>query len=117
MTPFLNEFMVVEEGTENHKIDPTNVPVERSFGIFKYLEQLLVNLQFGLLSQTAIAKFNHLHAELDSYEPSVILNAHADISTLEATMKAMHIEQENFRVQHAESMRDEVFAIEIINFL
>ena len=116
MTPFLNEFMVVEEGTENHKIDPSNVPVERSFGIFKYLEKLLVNLQFGLIAQTAIAKFNHLHATLDSFETSVILDAHADINTLEASMKAMHIEQENFRVQHAESMRDEVFVILRIYF-
>ena len=106
----MNDFLIVEEGTENHQIDPTNVPVERAFGCFKYVEKLLVNLQFGLISATAVAKFNHLPDKLETYEADLIWDAHSRISEIEKDMKSKHIEQENFRAEHAESMRDEVNA-------
>lgn len=112
MMPYLNQFLVVEEGTENHQIEPSNVPVERAFGIFKFIEKLLVNLQFGLISATTIAKFNHLPNELETYDSDIIWNAHSQISAIEKDMKSKHIEQENFRVRHAESMRNEVNSIE-----
>ena len=111
MMPYMNQFLIVEEGTEDHIIEPTNVPVERAFGIFKYIEKLLVNLQFGLISATSIAKFNRLPNELEKYNPDIIWNAHSQISEIEKDMKSKHIEQENFRVQHAESMRNEVYSI------
>ena len=97
MMPFLNDFLIVKEGTENHQIDPTNVPVERAFGCFKYVEKLLVNLQFGLISATAVAKFNHLPDELETYKADLIWDAHSRISDIEKDMKSKHIEQENFR--------------------
>ena len=112
MMPYLNQFLIVEEGTENHQIEPSNVPVERAFGIFKFIEKLLVNLQFGLISATTIAKFNHLPNELETYDSDTIWTAHSQISKIEKDMKSKHIEQENFRVQHAESMRNEVNSIE-----
>ena len=108
--PYLNDFLIVEEGTENHHIDPTNVPVERAFGVFKYVEKLLCNLQFGLISATAVAKFNHLPEELETYEADLIWNARSRISDIEKDLKSKHTEQENFRAKHAESMRDEVNA-------
>ena len=115
MMPYLNQFLIVEEGTENHQIEPSNVPVERAFGIFKFIEKLLVNLQFGLISATTIAKFNHLPNELETYDSDIIWKAHSQISKIEKDMKSKHIEQENFRVQHAESMRNEVNSIEPVN--
>ena len=51
---------IFEEKTANHQIEPSNVPVERAFGIFKFIERLLVILQFGSISATSIAKFNYL---------------------------------------------------------
>ena len=60
MIPYLNQFLIVEEKTANHQIEPSNIPVERAFGIFKFIEKLPVILQFGLISATSIAKFNHL---------------------------------------------------------
>ena len=108
MMPFLNDFLIVEEGTEGNQIEPTNVPVERAFGMFKFIEKLLVNLQFGLISATTIAKFNHLPDELEKYDANLIWDAHSRISIIENEMKSKHIEQENFRIDHAESMRNEV---------
>ena len=110
MMPYLNDFLIVEEGTENHHIDPTNVPVERAFGVFKYVEKLLCNLQFELISATAVAKFNNLPEELETYEADLIWNARSRISDIEKDLKSKHTEQENFRAKHAESMRDEVNA-------
>ena len=103
--------MIVEDGTEDHQIEANNVPVERVFGIFKYIEELLVYLRFSLISATSIAKFNYLPNELDKYNPEIIENTHSQINDIEKDMKWKDIEQEAFRVQHAESMRNEVYSI------
>ena len=50
MMPYLNQFLIVEEGTEDHQIEPNNVPIERTFEIFKYIEKLLVYLVIYLAS-------------------------------------------------------------------
>ena len=106
--PFLSPFLIVEDGTENNLIDPTNVPVERSFGMFKFLEKLLVNLQFGLLSAMTLAKFNHLNEQLQSFDSDKLWNAHAEIDSIEARMRKEHEAQEANRVEHTERVRDEV---------
>ena len=111
MMPYLNQFLIVEEGTEDHQIEPNNVPIERAFEIFKYIEKLLVYLRFGSISAISIAQFNYLQNELEKYNPDIIGNAHSQINEIEKDMKSKHIEQENFRVQHAESMRNEVYSI------
>ena len=49
--------------------------------------------------------------ELEKYNPDIIGNGHSQINEIEKDMKSKHIEQENFRVQHAESMRNEVYSI------
>ena len=74
MMPYSNHLLIVEEGTEDHQIEPNNVLVERAFGIFKYNEKLLVILRFGLISATSkIAKFNYLPNELEKYNPDIIM--------------------------------------------
>ena len=115
MMPFLNDFLLVEEGSENNQIDPTNVPVERAFGVFKFIEQHLVNLQFGLIAATTIAKFNHLQNELENYDSDLIWDAHSEINATEKKLKSKHIEQRNFRIEHAESMRIEVLFFIVSN--
>ena len=116
MMPYLNQFLIVEEGTEDHQIEPNNVPIERAFEIFKYIEKLLVYLRFGSISAISIAQFNYLQNELEKYNPDIIGNAHSQINEIEKDMKSKHIEQENFRVQHAESMRNEVYSIKPESF-
>ena len=111
MMPYLNAFLIVEEGTENHIVDPTNIPAERAFGVFKFIEQHLVNLQFGLISATTIAKFNHLATEIENYDSDLIWDAHSQINDIEKKLKAKHTAQINFRVEFAESMRIEVHVL------
>ena len=117
MMPYLNDFLIVEDGTEDHIIDPTNIPAERAFGVFKFIEKHLVNLQFGLISATTIATFNHLEKEIDNFDSDRIWDAHSQISDVERKMKAKHIAQINFRIEFAESMRIEVCVLlsDIVN--
>ena len=75
MMPYLNQFLIVEESTEDHQIEPNNVPIERAFEIFKYIEKLLVYLRFGSISAISIAQFNYLQNELEKYNPDIIGNA------------------------------------------
>ena len=49
MMPFLESFEQVNEERGDDTVDQTNVPVERVFGVLKYAEKALSNLQFGLL--------------------------------------------------------------------
>ena len=51
-------------------VDPTNVPVERVFGVLKYAEKALSNLQFGLLAQHTMAKFIKVLAHHSSIGPA-----------------------------------------------
>lgn len=117
MMPYLNDFLIVEEGTENHIVDPTNIPAERAFGVFKFIENHLVNLQFGLISATTIAKFNHLATEIENFDSDLIWDAHSQINDIEKKLKAKHIAQINFRVEFAESMRIEVHFLYLHHFV
>ena len=64
MMPFLESFEQVNEERGDEIVDPTNVPVERVFGVLKYAEKALPNLQFGLLAQHTMAEFNKVSAHL-----------------------------------------------------
>ena len=108
MRPFLEPFTQIEEGTEQHLIDPTNVPCERVFGLLKYAEKHLPNLQFGLLAQHAVAKFNRLDLVLDSYDSSVLENAHSDIPNIEKKIKEQQEKQEANKARAARQNRDQV---------
>ena len=48
-------------------VDPTNLGVERSFGIMKFFESRYASLSFGTLSALTISKFNDLPQWLDTF--------------------------------------------------
>ena len=60
MMPSVESFGDVNNGRDDVKADPTNVPCERVLGVLKYPEKALLNLQFDLLVQHAMAKFKFL---------------------------------------------------------
>ena len=62
--PFLESFENVNQERGNEIVDPTDVPVDSVFGLLKYLEKALPNLQFGLLAQHTMAKFNNFSEDL-----------------------------------------------------
>ena len=108
MQPFLEPFSEVEEGTEENVIDPTNISCERAFGLLKYAEKHLVNLQFGLLANHAVAKFNRLDLALDSYDSSKLEEIHANIPAIEKHLKDQQRDQEAHKVESARRNRDQV---------
>ena len=55
MMPFLESFEDINNDRGDEKVNPTNVPCERVFGVLTYAEKALPNLQFGSLAQHAIA--------------------------------------------------------------
>ena len=107
MQPFLEPFKNVEEGTEHHVIDPTNIPCERAFGLLKYAEKHILNLQFGLLANHAIAKFNGIEKILDSVDSDQIENIHADIPEIERRLKQQKKDQAANRLESARRQRDQ----------
>ena len=113
MQPFLEPFKDVEEGTEQHLIDPTNIPCERVFGLLKYAEKHLLNLQFGLLANHAIAKFNGIDKILDSVNSTELESIHADIPNIEQRLKQQHRDQEANRLESARRERDQVHSLSL----
>ena len=74
MMSFLESFENVNQERGHEIVDPTNVPVTRVFGLLKYSEKALPNLQFGLLAQHTMAKFNKVSEDLqkikqDHFDP------------------------------------------------
>ena len=108
MEPFLEPFSELEEGTEEHFVDPTNIACERVFGLLKYAEKHLQNLQFGLLASHAVAKFNRLDLALDSYDSSTLEEIHANISTIEKHLRDQQRDQAAHKVESARRNRDQV---------
>ena len=72
--PFLESFEQVNEERGDDIVDPTNVPVERVFGVLKYAEKALLHLQFGLLAQHTMAKNIKVLAHLPIIEPAKLGN-------------------------------------------
>ena len=108
MRPFLATFTEVDEGTEDNLIDPTNIPCERVFGLFKYAEKLLGKIQFGLLANHAVAKFNRLDLELNSFETTRLEKIHSEIPIIERKLKQQQREQESHKLEAARQNRDQV---------
>ena len=111
MQPFLEPFSEIEEGTEEHLIDPTNISCERVFGLMKYAEKHLTNLQFGLLANHAIAKFNRLDLALESFDSNRLEEIHAGIPKIEAQLKDQQRDQAAYKVAAARRNRDQVTII------
>ena len=57
-------------------IDPTNLAIERSFGLLKFFEERFIRLSFGCLSALTIAKFNNLPQWLPTFDDEKLLKAH-----------------------------------------
>ena len=108
MMPFLESFEQVNEERGDETVDPTNVPCERVFGVLKYAEKALPNLQFGLLAQHTMAKFNKLSAHLPSIDPALLEKFHSEISEIEKRMKQEHLDQQANVLAAARRVRDEV---------
>ena len=106
MRPFLEPFTEIEEGTEQNLIDPTNIPCERVFGLYKHAEKHLLNLQFGLLAQHAVAKFNRI--DFNSFDENRMQEIHADIPNIEKKIKEKEKEQEANKLEAARRNRDQV---------
>ena len=70
MMQFLEPFLQMNEERGYETVDPTNVPVERVFGVLKYAEKALSNLQFGLFAQHTMAKFIKVLAQHPSIGPA-----------------------------------------------
>ena len=77
---FLEPFERENEERGDETVDPTNVPVERVFGVLKYAEKALPNLQFGLLAPHTMAKFNKVSALLPSVGSAKLEEYHSQIT-------------------------------------
>ena len=53
--PFLESLENINNQRSDEKENPTNFPCERVFGVLKYAEKALPNLQFGSLAQHEMA--------------------------------------------------------------
>ena len=89
-------------------VDPTNIACERAFGLLKYAEKHLLNLQFGLLANHAVAKFNRLDLALESFDENELEEIHASIPTIEAHLKDQQRDQAAHKVESARRNRDQV---------
>ena len=89
-------------------MEPTNVPVDRVFGVLKCAEKALPNLQFGLLAQHTMAKFNKVSALLPSIGSAKLEEYHSQITEIEKRMKQDHLKQQANLLAAARRVRDEV---------
>ena len=94
MMPFLESFEDINNERGDEKVGPTNVPCERVFGVLKYAEKALPNLQFGLLAQHAMTKFNKVSVLLPSIVTAKLEEFHSEIFNIEKEMKKDHIYQQ-----------------------
>ena len=117
MMPFLESFEDINNERGDEKVDPTNVPCERVFGVLKYAEKALPNLQFGLLTQHAMAKFNKVSALLPTIDTAKLEEFHFEISDIEQKMKQDHLDQQANVLDAARRVRDEVLSQSLFLFL
>ena len=108
MMPFRESFENVNQEREDEIVDPTNVPCERVFGLLKFAEKALPNLQFGLLAQHTMAKFNKVSEVLPNIDPAKLEQFHSEVSVIEKRMKQNHLDQQANILAAARRVRDEV---------
>ena len=87
MIPFLVSFENVNQERWDEIVDLTNDPFERVFGLLKFAGKPLPNLQFGLLAQHTIAKFNKVSEELANIDPAKLQQFQSEVSLIEKQMK------------------------------
>ena len=68
MMPFLESFENVNQECGDEIVDLTKAPFERVFGLLKFAEKASLNLQFGLLAQGLMAKFNTVSGDLPNID-------------------------------------------------
>ena len=76
-------------------IDPTNLGIERAFGLLKFFEGRFIRLSFGCLSAMTIAKFNNLPRWLSTFDDEELINAFDAIGTNQIRSRDAHLIQEN----------------------
>ena len=74
-------------------IDPTNLAIERSFGLLKFFEGRFIRLSFGCLSALTIAKFNNLPQWLPAFDDEELLHAHDSERTNQSLSRDVHLIQ------------------------
>jgi len=117
MMPFLESFEDINNERGDEKVGPTNVPCERVFGVLKYAEKALPNLQFGLLAQHAMTKFNKVSVLLPSIVTAKLEEFHSEISDIEKKMKQDHLDQQANVLDAARKVLDEVLSKNLFYFL
>ena len=97
-----------EEDDKADKIDPTNLGIERSFGILKFFETRFHCLTFGTLSELTIAKFNKLPDQLHLFSDSDLLDAQQSIRQTQSVARQRHSAQQDFMRDNAIRQQDKV---------
>ena len=77
-------------------IDPTNLAIERSFGLLKFFEERFIRLSFGCLSALTIAKFNNLPKWLPAFDDEKLLKANDSERTNQTLSRDVHLTQQNY---------------------
>ena len=115
MMPSVESFGDVNNGRDDVKADPTNVPCERVLGVLKYPEKALSNLQFDLLVQHAMAKFNKVSDLLSCIDTVNPEEFHSEISDIEKKMKQNHRYQQENVLDAARRIRHEILTQNLIS--
>ena len=94
-------------------IDPTNLSIERAFGLMKFYERRFIQLSFGCLSALTIAKFNDLPRWLPAFNDDELLQAHDSVSTNQSLSRDVHAIQQNHMQVNTEKSLNQVIIIDI----
>ena len=100
-------------------IDPTNLAIERSFGILKFFEGRFIQLSFGCLSALTIAKFIDLPQWLRAFDDEELLHAHDSERTNQSISRDVHLIQKNHMQANTERSLNQVIIVDfeiIISF-
>ena len=93
-------------------IDPTNLAIERSFGLLKFFEERFIRLSFGCLSALIIAKFNNLPQWLPAFDDEKLLNAHDSERSNQSLSRDVHLIQKNHMQANTEQSLNQVIIID-----
>ena len=97
-------------------IDPTNLAIERSFGILKFFERRFIQLSFGCLSALTIAKFNDLPQWLPTFDDEELLHAHDSERTNQSVSRDVHLLQTNHLKVNTERSLNKVIIVVFDHF-
>ena len=93
-------------------IDPTNLGIERSFGLLKFFEGRFIRLSFGCLSALTIAKFNNLPQWLPAFDDEDLLIAHDSERTNQSLSRDVHLIQKNHMQANTEQSLNQVIIVD-----